>query len=89
MSSDVRDILDIEGPAAPELTKESIFGNDKKTKRKYDYQNKVPKRPEGMHREVFALLCKDNTDVPPLFPTDTGKGYKQAKAKLGMKQVRI
>ncbi|CAD6227817.1 GSCOCG00006275001-RA-CDS [Cotesia congregata] len=83
--ADVRDILDIESPAAGELTRESIFGN-KKTVKKYDY--KVKKRPEGMHREVFALLCKDNTDVPPIFPTDTGKGYKQARAKLGMKKVR-
>ncbi|XP_003425537.1 DNA methyltransferase 1-associated protein 1 [Nasonia vitripennis] len=84
--TDVRDILDIEAPAANELTKESIIGSDKRIKKKYDY--KVPKRPEGMHREVFALLCKDNNDVPPLFPTDTGKGYKQMKAKLGMKKVR-
>ncbi|KAF7993525.1 hypothetical protein HCN44_010120 [Aphidius gifuensis] len=84
--ADVRDILDIEGPAASELTRESIFG-DKKVKRKYD-NNRMPKRPEGMHREVFALLCKDNNDVPPMFPTDTGKGYKQTKAKLGMRKVR-
>ncbi|XP_066584422.1 DNA methyltransferase 1-associated protein 1 isoform X2 [Prorops nasuta] len=83
---DVRDILDIEVPSSNELTKESILGADKKPRKKYEY--KVPKRPEGMHREVFALLCKDNNDVPPLFPTDTGKGYKQAKAKLGMKKVR-
>lgn len=84
--ADVRDILDIEVPTATELTKESILGAEKKSRRKYDYR--VPKRPEGMHREVFALLCKDNNDVPPLFPTDTGKGYKQVKAKLGMRKVR-
>ncbi|XP_011495755.1 PREDICTED: DNA methyltransferase 1-associated protein 1 [Ceratosolen solmsi marchali] len=84
--TDVRDILDIESPSTNELTKESIFAGDKRIKKKYDY--KVPKRPEGMHREVFALLCKDNNDVPPLFPTDTGKGYKQMKANLGMKKVR-
>ncbi|XP_043281115.1 DNA methyltransferase 1-associated protein 1 isoform X2 [Venturia canescens] len=84
--TDVRDILDIEVPCATELTKESILGNDKKNKRRYDY--KVPKRPEGMHREVFALLCKDNNDVPPIYPTDTGTGYKQVRAKLGMKKVR-
>ncbi|XP_024943505.1 DNA methyltransferase 1-associated protein 1 isoform X2 [Cephus cinctus] len=84
--ADVRDILDIEPPTTVELTKESILGNDKKNRKKYEY--KVPKRPEGMHREVFALLCKDNNDVPPLFPTDTGKGYKQARAKLGMRKVR-
>lgn len=83
--ADVRDILDIESPTVSELTRESIFG-DKKVKRKYDY--KPQKRPEGMHREVFALLCKDNNDVPPMFPTDTGKGYKQTKAKLGMRKVR-
>lgn len=85
--ADVRDILDIEIPTSTELTKESILGSDKKNRKKYDY-NKMPKRPEGMHREVFALLCKDNNDVPPMFPTDTGKGYKQARAKLGMKKVR-
>lgn len=84
--SDVRDILDIEAPATNEVTKESIITGDKRIKRKYEY--KVPKRPEGMHREVFALLCKDNNDVPPLFPTDTGKGYKQLKAKLGLKKAR-
>lgn len=85
--SDVRDILDIEAPnSVTELTKESILGNDKRKQKKYDC--KVPKRPEGMHREVFALLYKDNNEVPPLFPADTSKGYKQVRAKLGMKQVR-
>lgn len=33
---------------------------------------KAVKRPEGMHREVFALLYNDNKDAPPLLPTDTG-----------------
>lgn len=45
-----------------------------------------------MHREVFALLYNDNKDAPPLLPTDTalgiGSGYKQVKARLGMKKVR-
>lgn len=43
-----------------------------------------------MHREVFALLYNDNKDAPPLLPTDTsvGSGYKQTKARLGMKKVR-
>lgn len=83
--ADVRDILDLEAPAAAELTKESIIG-DKKIKRRNE--NKLPKRPEGMHREVYALMCKDNSDVPPLFPTDTGKGYKPVKLKMGMKRPR-
>lgn len=41
-----------------------------------------------MHREVFALLYNDNKDAPPLMQTDTGTGYKQVKARLGMKKVR-
>ena len=85
--TDVRDILDIETPTASELTKESILAGDKRA-RKRPETTRLPKRPEGMHREVFALLCKDNNDVPPLFPTDTGKGYSKVKAKLGMKRVR-
>jgi DNA methyltransferase 1-associated protein 1 len=34
------------------------------------------------------LLYKDSKDAPPLFPTSTGQGYKQTKARLGMKRVR-
>lgn len=41
-----------------------------------------------MHREVYALLYNDNKDAPPLMQTDTGSGYKQVKARLGMKNVR-
>ncbi|GLH00476.1 hypothetical protein R5R35_006596 [Gryllus longicercus] len=84
--ADVRDILDLERPPTPEITKETILGNDK-LKRK-PIAPKVSKRPEGMHREVFALLYTDNKDAPPVFPTDTGQGYKQMKAKLGMRKVR-
>lgn len=86
--ADVRDILDLERPVTPELTKEAILGTSDKTKRKNVMGTKSSRRPEGMHREVYALLYKDNKDAPPLFPTDTGQGYKQMKAKLGMKKVR-
>ncbi|KAG8317544.1 DNA methyltransferase 1-associated protein 1 [Homalodisca vitripennis] len=88
--ADVRDILELERSATPELTKEAILGNADKQKKKLLMQStpKMPKRPEGMHREVFALLYNDNKDAPPLFPTDTGQGYKQLKAKLGMRKVR-
>lgn len=41
-----------------------------------------------MHREVYALLYNDNKDAPPLMPTDTSLGYKQNKARLGMRKVR-
>ncbi|XP_049963961.1 DNA methyltransferase 1-associated protein 1 [Schistocerca serialis cubense] len=84
--ADVRDILELERPPTPEITKEAILGPEK-VKRK-PFTPKVSKRPEGMHREVFALLYTDNKDAPPVFPTDMGQGYKQMKAKLGMRKVR-
>lgn len=69
--ADVRDILDLERPVTPELTRDSILNAEKLKKRTY-VSTKAAKRPEGMHREVFALLYNDNSDAPPLLPTDTG-----------------
>ncbi|BET03214.1 DNA methyltransferase 1-associated [Nesidiocoris tenuis] len=86
--ADIRDILDIERPTGPEVTKEAILGPEKKAKRLIFNGTKASKRPEGMAREVFALLYNDKKDAPPVFPTDTGQGYKSNKAKLGMKSVR-
>ena len=48
-------------------------------------------RPEGMHRELFNLLYSENKELPcPIIPTETNKdqGYKQMRAKLGMRRVR-
>ncbi|KAG5890921.1 hypothetical protein JTB14_024918 [Gonioctena quinquepunctata] len=66
-----------------------ILGSDRNKKRS-STGPKVPKRPEGMHREVFALLYNDNKDAPPLFSSDTigNNGYKQTKIKLGMRKPR-
>ncbi|XP_014290775.1 DNA methyltransferase 1-associated protein 1 [Halyomorpha halys] len=83
---DVCDILDIDRSSGGEVTKESIVGLDKKNK-KFGAP-KHSKKPEGMARELFALLYHDKNDPPPLFPSDTGQGYKNMKAKLGMKSVR-
>ena len=37
-------------------------------------------------------MCNDSKDAPPIIPTDSNlgvdKGYKQLKAKLGMRKVR-
>uniref|UniRef100_A0A1L8DX30 DNA methyltransferase 1-associated protein 1 n=2 Tax=Nyssomyia neivai TaxID=330878 RepID=A0A1L8DX30_9DIPT len=88
MSADVRDILELERPPTPEVTKEALLSSKKKHNPE---RAKAMKRPEGMHREVFALLYNDNKDAPPLLSTDTGgigTGYKQVKARLGMKKVR-
>lgn len=48
-----------------------------------------PKRPEGISRELYALLCGDNKDPAPIMTSDVmAGGYKQVKAKLGLKKVR-
>lgn len=83
--SDVLDILDVERPQTPEISKESIMGKEKKKKKLTDA---TFKRPEGMHRELYALLYSDSKDKPPMFITDSDQGYKQNKAKLGLKKVR-
>lgn len=85
--ADVRDIMELEHPATPEIRRESIIGADKLKKRTFS-TTKAQRRPEGMHREVFALLYNDTKDAPPLFPSDTGNGYKQTKIKLGMRKPR-
>nr|CAG4644828.1 EOG090X076S [Leptodora kindtii] len=86
--ADVLDILELERPATPEVTKESIMGLGAQKKVKTKPKAEVLKKPEGMARELFNLLVNDNKDVAPLFPTDTGKGYKQVKAQLGVRRVR-
>jgi DNA methyltransferase 1-associated protein 1 len=70
--ADVRDILELESGAVDSITKDSIIGSEK-VKKKTKPLKEVAKRPEGMHRELYALLYTDNKDAPPLFPTDTGK----------------
>lgn len=75
--TDIRDILDIE-KAPTEALKDSILGTSDKFKTKKNASassSRVPKRPEGMPREVYALLCVDRKDVPPLLPTDTGINF--------------
>ncbi|KAB7497463.1 DNA methyltransferase 1-associated protein 1 [Armadillidium nasatum] len=89
--ADVRDILEIDYPRTPEVNKDAIMGIKKDQsilKRKRDKESM--KRPEGMHRELYALLYSSDgpKDLSPLIPTDTDKSYKSVKAKLGMKKVR-
>lgn len=73
--ADIRDILDIERVPNTEGLRDSILGISDKTKLKKNAPSNVskpPKRPEGMARELYALLCVDRKDAPPLLPTDTG-----------------
>eukprot|EP00118_Oscarella_pearsei_P019369 m.205389 g.205389 ORF g.205389 m.205389 type:complete len:478 (+) comp39658_c0_seq57:87-1520(+) len=88
MGDDVRDILDIEGPHSGTLgsvSKEAIIGSAKKPSKK---SGSAFKRPEGMARELYALLYSDKNEIPPLIQTDTASGYKQNKAQLGRSKPR-
>lgn len=97
--SDVKDILewDIDGTSkAPTkeqetvsvVSKEEIIAGSEKRPKPKKSNEAIFKRPEGMHREVYALLYSDKKDPPPLIPTDTQQGYKRMKAKLGRCCVR-
>ena len=72
--SDVHDILELERPATPEISKDAILGIKKEVPFKKKKEKEGMKRPEGMHRELYALLYSDsNKDLPSIMPSDTGK----------------
>merc|ERR1719411_42832 len=76
-------------PVDTTITKEQIIGTDKKRSKKSGQPTFT--RPEGMHRELYNLLYSENKELPcPIIPTDSSKdqGYKQMRAKLGMRKVR-
>lgn len=75
MSEDIRDILDIDRVCGPQVSKEDILGTQTKKKISLPSGNRQTRRPEGMAREVFALLYNDNKDVPPVIETETGKYF--------------
>lgn len=80
--ADVRDILELERSPTPEVSKEVILGlrKDAPKRRK---EKEVMRRPEGMHRELYALLYSDsNKDLPPLLPTDSGESLSDTVAGL-------
>jgi len=88
-AADVRDIMGLPAQETA-ITKDSIINADKKKKEKKK-DSGVFQRPEGMHRELYNLLYSENKELPcPLIQTDTNKhqGYKQMRAKLGMRKVR-
>jgi len=88
-AADVRDIMGM-APQETAITKDSIIGSGRKNREKKK-ESGVFQRPEGMHREVYNLLYSENKELPcPLIQTDTSKdlGYKQMRAKLGMRKVR-
>lgn len=72
MTEDIRDILDLERGSGPQVSKEEILGTNKK-KVSLLAGNRQNRRPEGMAREVYALLYSDKKDVPPVIETETGK----------------
>jgi len=70
MSNDVRDIL--------ELKLETNSSKKRLVKKLVE----PIKRPQGVHREVWGLISKDDRDQPPLIPTEEPKIYKHPKARL-------
>ena len=82
-SGDLCDILDIQ--EKKDATNVSSILKDSKPKQPKKQRN-VPKRPKGMHRELFGILYNDNADAPPLVPI--APVYTTAKAKLGIKKAR-
>ncbi|RWS26055.1 hypothetical protein B4U80_03743 [Leptotrombidium deliense] len=101
--SDVMDILELDKTQTIEngtkdtiLTSDSLRNKFMSTKKKSKVEDKSFsfKKPEGMHRELYALLYADSKDGAPIIPTDVmpsignSGGYKQIKAKLGLKKVR-
>ncbi|CAB1314266.1 unnamed protein product [Coregonus sp. 'balchen'] len=86
--ADVRDILELAGGDNDGPISKKDFINSEKKKAKKTTETLTFKRPEGMHREVYALLYSDKKDAPPLLPSDTTQGYRTVKAKLGCKRVR-
>lgn len=74
MNSDVRDILEINQPSPV-----SKISKKKKIKRIIE----PIKRPQGVHREVWGLICKDDRDQAPIIPAEEPKAiYQHPKAKL-------
>jgi len=85
-SEDVRDIMGL--PAMDNtITKDFILGQGQKKAIK---KTGTFARPEGMHRELYNLLYSENKELPcPIIPTENkDSGYKQMRAKLGMRKVR-
>lgn len=86
--ADVLDILDANRPQVDD-TPIAKRGPKPKTPKPPPIQRR---KPEGMHRELFALLNTSDSDTP-LLPTDFGLTtnptvYKQVRANLSIKKPR-
>lgn len=85
------DVLDILDASRPQVDDTPIVkrGPKPKTPKPPPIQRR---KPEGMHRELFALLNTSDSDTP-LLPTDFGipsqtTCYKQVRANLSIKKPR-
>lgn len=84
--SDVLDILDASRPQVDDTPIPNKRGPKPKAPKPPPIQRR---KPEGMHRELFALLNTSDADTP-LLPTDftTHTSYKQVRANLSIKKPR-
>lgn len=87
---DVHDILDAGRPQIEEAPPAPITKRGPKPK-PHKPQAIVRRKPEGMHRELFALLNTSDSDTP-LLPSDyapiSQNSYKQVRANLSIKKPR-
>lgn len=87
---DVHDILDAGRPQIEEAPAAPISKRGPKPKPPKP-QPIIRRKPEGMHRELFALLNTSDSDAP-LLPSDyapiSDNSYKQNRANLGIKKPR-
>ena len=95
MQSDAMDIMDMDRSGTPEISRETIMNENKKPTAAQRRKNEMFKRPKEMSRELYNLFLADNKDpTAPVVPTDLMPGgqlvggYKQAKAKFGLKKAR-
>jgi DNA methyltransferase 1-associated protein-1, putative (fragment) len=101
--ADVLDILEIgenqnseenESEVKKLLKKKRINDESKGEDNLFAKKERVFKKPEGMSRELYALLSSDNNDGAPIIPSEfstnssLGGGYKQVKAKFGLKKAK-
>jgi hypothetical protein len=86
-SGDIRDILEVN----PTQQKSSVAndvnnllnntGNtSNRNKRHHSFE--PVKRPQGVNREVWSLIYKDDREQSQLMPSEEPKSYKHPKARL-------
>lgn len=89
--SDVLDILEVSRPsiAADSHIDRLATPSGASTNTKKRASTKSTRKPDGISRELYNLLCGDGQDPAPLLQADSSAGgYKQNRASFGVRRVR-